>query len=175
MANYHESTRQRYAAPMESPSPKRRRLLLVYAGHPGGRTEALRRAVEAGVQAFDTGIELTSRHALDCGPDDLLRAEGILLGTPEHFGYMAGALKDFFDRTYYSVEGKTQGLPYALFISAGNDGSGAQRSVERIVTGYGWTAVAPALIAIGAPDESVLQQAYALGATLAAGLEAGIF
>jgi len=112
---------------------------------------------------------------LTCDTTDLLRADGILLGTPEHFGYMAGALKDFFDRTFYPAEGKTQGRPYGLFISAGNDGTGAQRSVERIVTGYGWVAIAPPLIAVGAMTDLALEQARTLGATMAAGLEAGIF
>jgi len=160
---------------MEQHPSVRRRLLLIYAGHPGGRTEHLRQAVEAGVLEFQSAIELVSRPALTCDTTDLLRADGILLGTPEHFGYMAGALKDFFDRTFYPAEGKTQGRPYGLFISAGNDGTGAQRSVERIVTGYGWVAIAPPLIAVGAMTDLALEQARTLGATMAAGLEAGIF
>jgi NAD(P)H-dependent FMN reductase len=160
---------------MNSLPVRRRRLLLIYAGHAGGRTEQLRRAVEAGILDFAPDVELVSRHALACDADDVRSADGFLLGTPEHFGYMAGALKDFFDRTFYPTEGQTQGRPYALFISAGNDGTGAQRSVERIVTGYGWTAVTPPLIVVGSPDESTLDRARTLGATLAAGLEAGIF
>jgi multimeric flavodoxin WrbA len=121
------------------------------------------------------GLTLVSRHALACGTDELLEADGVLLGTPEHFGYMSGALKDFFDRTYYPAEGRTSGLPYALFVSAGNDGSGTVRAVERIATGYGWSAIAPPLIVVGDPDTASLQRANELGATLAAGLLAGIF
>ena len=156
-------------------TPTLRRLLLVYGGHPGGRTEQLRLAAEAGVRSVGRGIELISRHALDCGPDELLAADGILLGTPEHFGYMSGALKDFFDRTYYPAEGRMQGRPYALFVSAGTDGTGTIRSVERITTGYGWVAIAPPLLVVGAVTATALQQAEELGATLGAGLEAGIF
>jgi multimeric flavodoxin WrbA len=160
---------------MDKAPTDRRRLLLVYAGHAGGRTEQLRQAVESGVSEFQSAVELISRPALACDTSDLLRADGVLLGTPEHFGYMAGALKDFFDRTFYPAEGKTQGRPYGLFISAGNDGTGAQRSVERIVTGYGWASIAPPLIVVGMPSEQSLDQARTLGATMAAGLEAGIF
>jgi flavorubredoxin len=151
------------------------RILLVYGGHPGGRTERLRRAVERGVASAETGAVLASRHALDCGTDELVAAQGLLLGTPEHFGYMSGALKDFFDRTYYPSEGRTQGLPYALFVSAGTEGEGTVRAVERIATGYGWSAIAPALIVVGEPDAAALERAAELGATLAAGLAAGIF
>jgi multimeric flavodoxin WrbA len=152
-----------------------RRILLVYGGHPGGRTDRLRAAVEAGVRDVGEEVVLRSRPALECGADELIAAHGLLLGTPEHFGYMAGALKDFFDRTFYPAEGRTTGLPYALFVSAGNDGSGTVRAVERIATGYGWSAIAPALIVVGEPDASALDRARELGATLAAGVAGGIF
>jgi len=152
-----------------------RRILLVYGGRAGGRTEQLVGAVTQGVLSAGSEVTLMSRHALQCTADDLLVAEGLLLGTPEHFGYMSGALKDFFDRTYYPAEGKTSGLPYGLFVSAGNDGTGTVRAVERIATGYGWSAFSPPLIVIGETDKAALERASELGATLAYGLIAGIF
>ena len=152
-----------------------RRILLVYGGHPGGRTDRLRAAAEAGVRDAGDGVTLAARPALESGPQELLAAHGLLLGTPEHFGYMSGALKDFFDRTFYPAEARTAGLPYGLFVSAGTDGTGTVRAVERIATGYGWTAVAPPLIVIGDPDPAALGRARELGATLAAGVVAGIF
>ncbi|MBS0395268.1 MAG: NAD(P)H-dependent oxidoreductase [Proteobacteria bacterium] len=152
-----------------------KRILLVYGGHAGGRTERLRAAVSAGVAAVGEELELIERPALECGTAELLAAHALLLGTPEHFGYMSGALKDFFDRTFYPAEGKTSGLPYALFVSAGNDGTGTVRAVERIATGYGWTAVCPPLIVVGEPDAAALERARELGATVAAGVAAGIF
>jgi multimeric flavodoxin WrbA len=152
-----------------------RSILLVYGGHPGGRTDRLRAAVEAGVREAGEGVTLTACPALACGPEQLLAANGLLLGTPEHFGYMSGALKDFFDRTFYPTEGRTAGLPYALFVSAGTDGTGTVRAVDRIAIGYGWTAIGPPLIVVGDPDEAALGRARELGATLAAGVAGGIF
>jgi hypothetical protein len=152
-----------------------RTILLVYGGHPGGRTDRLRAAVESGVRDVGDGVALTVRPALQCGPQELLAAHGLLLGTPEHFGYMSGALKDFFDRTFYPAEGRTAGLPYALFVSAGTDGTGTVRAVERIATGYGWSAIGQPLIVVGDPDSEALTRARELGATLAAGVGAGIF
>ena len=107
--------------------------------------------------------------------DDLLWAHALLIGTPEHFGYMSGAVKDFMDRTFYPAEDKVNGLPYAIFVSAGNDGSGAVTSIERIAIGYQWKKVAEPVIAKGAVDDRARQQCMELGQTMAAGLALGIF
>jgi len=133
-------------------------------------------AARAGAE--DDAIEdVTVRclHAPNAGPEDLRWAHGLLFGTPENFGTMSGLLKDFFDRTFYAVEGELAPLPYALFISAGNDGRGAVREIERIARGYPFTQVAEPLIVRGPPTEDALGDARELGMTLAAGLSAGIF
>ncbi|MFZ9873721.1 MAG: flavodoxin, partial [Steroidobacteraceae bacterium] len=84
-------------------------------------------------------------------------------------------LKDFFDRTFYACENRTDGLPWGLFVSAGNDGSGTRAAVERIVTGYRWKTVIDPVIVVGEPDATALERCRELGATLAAGLAAEIF
>jgi multimeric flavodoxin WrbA len=152
-----------------------RHLLIVYGGHPGGRTEKLRIAVTDGIREAATDIDVRELRALDAGADDLLWANAVILGTPEHFGYMSGALKDFFDRTFYPCENRTAGLPWGLFISAGNDGTGTRAAVERIVSGYRWKSVTEPIIAVGGPDAAALDRCRELGATLAAGLAAEIF
>ena len=70
-------------------------------------------------------VDVRFIRAYDAGSDDLLWADGIIFGTPENFGYMSGALKDFFDRTFYEVEGQVDAKPFCMFIGAGNDGQGA--------------------------------------------------
>ncbi|HEY8537439.1 MAG TPA: NAD(P)H-dependent oxidoreductase [Steroidobacteraceae bacterium] len=152
-----------------------KRLLIIYGGHAGGRTERLLKAVQTGVVASGEPIEMRSLPALQAGAEDLLWANGLLIGTPEHFGYMSGAVKDFMDRTFYPVEGKVEGLPYAVFVSAGNDGSGAVASIERIALGYKWKKVAEPVIVKGEPTEADLQRCEELGQTMAAGLALGIF
>lgn len=149
-------------------------LLLIHVGE-SGRTARLGAAVAEGVKQSGDAIELRKLRAEQATVDDLLWADGLLIGTPEKLGYMAGLLKDFFDRTFYPAEGRTLGLPYALFISAGNDGSGTARAVERIATGYRWKSVADPLIVIGEPDDAALAQCRELGEAMAAGLAAGIF
>lgn len=158
---------------MSSAGDGLKHLLIIHSGQ-SGHTQAMCDAVAAGA-ASDAEIETRCLYAPDAGLDDLLWAHALLFGTPENFGYMSGLLKDFFDRTYYPAEGKTLGLPYALFISAGNDGTGAVRAIERIATGYGWRAVAEPLILKGEIDDTGLAQCRDLGEAVAAGLAAGIF
>jgi multimeric flavodoxin WrbA len=74
------------------------------------------------------------RHCYE-NSEDLLWADAFILGTPENFGYMSGAMKVFLDRVYYDCEGKVDGRAFALFIRAGNDGTGAISSIRRILTG----------------------------------------
>jgi len=154
---------------------ERKRLLLLTAGHAGGRLERLAGAVAEGIAEFADEVELRQQAALAAGVDDLRWAQAILLGTPEKFGYMAGALKDFFDRTFYPTEGALAGVPYALFVSAGNDGTGAVASVDRIVAGYRWNRIADPVVIVGEPDEAAFTRCRELGQTMAAGLALGIF
>jgi multimeric flavodoxin WrbA len=153
-------------------SPK---ILIVHGGHRGGRTEQLRLAVADGARTSGDIVELRERPALAATEDDLLWADGILLATPEHFAYMSGALKDFFDRTFYAVESRTIGRPYGLVVSAGNDGHGTIAAVRRIVTGYRWKEVAEPVLVVGDPKPADIERCRELGATMAAGLAAGIF
>jgi hypothetical protein len=88
---------------------------------------------------------------------------------------MSGAVKDFMDRTFYPVEGRVEGLPYAIYVSAGNDGTGAAGSIERIATGYRFRAIADPVIVVGAPDDAALARCRELGQTMAAGLAYGVF
>jgi flavorubredoxin len=152
-----------------------KRVLIIHGGHAGGRTQRLVAAVLGGVQAADDSIEVRNLPALEAGIDDLLWAQGLLIGTPEHFGYMAGAVKDFMDRTFYPVEGKVDALPYAVFVSAGNDGVGAVTSIERIALGYKWKKIAEPIIVRGDITQAHLEQCAELGQTMAAGLTLGIF
>ena len=150
-----------------------RHLLIVYHSQ-GGNTQAMAEAVHLGAQRV---LEIESRlsRAEDAGLDDLLWADGLLLGTPENFGYMSGALKDFLDRTFYPAQGRVTGLPYGVFISAGNDGSGALTSIERIAKGYPFKKVCDPVIVRGVITASALSQCEELGETLATGIAWGVF
>jgi NAD(P)H-dependent FMN reductase len=125
--------------------------------------------------------------AVEAESDDVLAADGYIFAAPENLAAMAGRMKDFFDRTYYSVADRINGRPYATMICAGSDGQNAARQIARIVTGWRLRPVADAIIvcthaqtpeAILAPKliaRADLDQCRDTGAALAAGLAAGIF
>jgi multimeric flavodoxin WrbA len=150
-----------------------KRLLIIYHSQ-SGNTERMAQAVFAGAKR-EPEITVRLVRALDAGLDDLLQADALLIGSPENFGTMAGAVKDFFDRTFYPAQEHSINLPYALFISAGNDGSGAIRQIERIVVGYPMKKVADPALCVGEADEAMLQACEELGQAMAAGLALGIY
>ena len=150
-------------------------LLIVYHSKTG-HTEKLAQAALAGTQNPELDpVQTRFRTAVSAGPDDLLWADGLILATPENFGYMSGAMKDFFDRTFYEVEGQINPLPYALLISAGNDGSGAVRAIERIANGYPFVRIREPFISRGDVADSDMDTCEEIGMTMAAGLALGMF
>lgn len=145
--------------------------LLVVHHTPSPSLQALLEAVLAGAgdDAIE-GVEVLVRPALTAPEVDALEADAYLLGTPANIGTMSGALKHFFDRIYYPCSTHTRGRPYGLYVHGNDDTTGAVRSVERVVTGLAWQQVAPTLSSVGTPDRSTLDQAWELGATVAARL-----
>lgn len=115
------------------------------------------------------------KQALEADASDLLQADGLILGTPENFGYMSGGMKDFLDRTFYEVEGKIKPLPCGIFISAGNDGTGALTAIRRIAKGYPFVEVQEPILVKGQASEAQINACRELGMALAAGLEAGVY
>jgi multimeric flavodoxin WrbA len=153
-----------------------KRLLVVFHSATGGAAR-LADAVVAGARAADDGayaIEILQQRAFDTNAADVLAAHGLIFVTPENFGYMSGALKDFFDRVFYPCETQLAGRPYALVVNAGNDGAGAVSAVERIVTGWRLKRVADPVIARKGITAHDLERCEELGATFATGLALGV-
>lgn len=149
--------------------------LLIVAHTPSPNTRALLEAVLQGAQSPEiSGVETIALGPFAAGPEDVLKSDGLILGTPENLGYMSGALKDFFDRIYYPCLERTQGRGYALWVRAGSDGTGTRRAVESIATGLRWRPACPPLICRGEFRPSFIDACRELGMLVAAGLECGI-
>ena len=150
--------------------------LLVVAHCPSDNTRRLRDAALAGIESLELGsLDVRSKSPLDTGSEDVEWCDGILIGTTENFGYMAGLIKDFFERIYYPCLDSQQGLPAALYIRAGEDGRGTQTSIGKIITGLRWKYVCDPLIMRGKFDPSFDDQVAEVAMTIAAGLDAGIY
>jgi multimeric flavodoxin WrbA len=134
----------------------------------------LRDAVLEGAATAAPSVIVRSLGAFDAGPEDVWWAEAVVLCTPANFGYMSGALKDFFERIFHACVDRTAGLPYGLVVKGDTDVDGAVASVERITTGLRWRAIAPPVTVVGAATDADREAAWELGATMAASLDAGI-
>jgi NAD(P)H-dependent FMN reductase len=154
--------------------------LLVVHHSPTPSVSALTDAVVAGAcdDAIE-GVEVVVRPALTAGADEVLAADGYLLGTPANFGYMSGALKHFFDTIFLqaggaltddgsAAAGEGGRKPFGLYVHGRYDTTGAVRSVQSIVGALPWRQAAPVLEVLGEVGEAEREAAYELGGTLAA-------
>ena len=149
--------------------------LLIVSHAPSPNTRRLRDALVAGAESGGEGqVDVRAVAPLEADADDVIGVDGVILSTPENLAYMSGALKDFFDRSYNPCLERTQGMPYALQVRAGTDGTGTCQAVERIVTGLRWRPIAEPLICRGEFREAFVGQCRELGAARAAGLAAGV-
>ena len=141
----------------------------------GGKTKEMARLLNDTLSNEDQLIEFRSISAFEAKASDILQSDGIIFGTPANFGYMSGALKDFFDRNYYELEGKVEAVPYAIFVSASTDGTGAVESIRRICRGLNLKEVQEPLVLTKKLSESDQNRLRDFGMTMAVGIDAGIF
>jgi NAD(P)H-dependent FMN reductase len=119
-----------------------------------------------------SGVEVVVRPALTAAAADVLDADGYLLGAPVNLGYLAGALKHFFDTVYYPCREATSGRPYGCYLHAGGGetgAAGALRALEAIAAGLGWRTVQEPVVVTGA-DPGTLAAVGELGAAVSAWL-----
>lgn len=162
-----------------------KRLLIVWHS----RTGAARAMAEAAARAAgaEADVEVRMVAAADASADDLLAADGYLFAAPENLAALSGAMKEFFDRTYYPVLERLNGRPYAALIAAGSDGTGAARQLARIATGWRLRPIAEplivctqaqspeAILAEKSLSDDALALCAELGAAMGAGLAMGVF
>lgn len=151
------------------------RVLITYHSQTGN-TRRMAEAVAEGVKdaAYSEAI---LKKAFDTTAADIRACDAVVLCSPEYFGYMSGAVKDLFDRTYEELRDDPRSLkkPYSIIVSAGNDGTGAVRQIERLCKGYNFKKVQNPIIAKGRVTEEILAQCRELGTTLAEGINGKIF
>jgi len=135
-----------------------------------GKTRRMAEAVGEGARGV-TGTEVEVKEGLEATVEDLLNCDGLALGSPDYFGYMAGGLKDFFDRTYYPTQGKVTGKPCVIFGSAGGPPTVVIQSVRDMAQRFHLEEVAEPVGASGVPTDDILEDCRRLGRKLAARLK----
>ena len=146
--------------------------LVLYHSQEYGNTGEMAKAVAEGLK--ETGCAIDMFNTND-GRFDITRFpqyDGVAIGSPDYYSYVAGGLKMFMDDHYiYDVKKRLKGLrnkPFVLFYSHGGGGS-----VREIMPGLFrriGTQVGEPVESMGRPDQRVLEQCKALGRQLAAAL-----
>lgn len=148
-------------------------ILVVYHSQ-SGNTERLSASVEQGALRV-RGVRVKRARAAEVTCQDLRDCRCLVICSPEYFGYMAGAIKDLFDRTYEEVREQMVGRSYSVVISAGNDGTGALNAIERIIKGYKLRQIQEPVISRGEISPAMIEKCLDLGQTVAAGVDLGIY
>jgi len=141
------------------------KVLIVYHSL-GGSTRKMAEAVAEGARGV-SGAEVTVKTGLDATIDDLLGCDAIAVGSPDYFSYMAGGLKDFFDRTYYPSQGKVAGKPAVAFGSAGGPAEKILGILDQAIGWFKFRKIAASVGASGGVAPGVLVECRELGRKLA--------
>ena len=142
-----------------------KKILIVYHSM-SGNTECAAGIVALGAKSVKN-IEVATKQALKTSESDLVNCDAIGIGTADYFSYMAGALKDFFDRTFYSTKEKAAGKPCVIFVTHGGGGKPAADSVEKICKSFGFKLIAAPVLCKGRPGKEDETRLKDLGKKLA--------
>ena len=111
------------------------KILIIYHSE-AGIVKKMAYTIKKGIENSNN-FEVIMKTAEQADQEDLRTASGIAIGTPDYFDYMAGSVKDFFDRTFYAVQSKIRGsltanIPCVFFVSGGTGGGPALESLKKI-------------------------------------------
>jgi flavorubredoxin len=139
-------------------------ILIIYHSQ-SGNTEAMAKAVAEGAKSAGANVNL--KKAATAVADDILNCDAVIFGTPNFFSYEAGMVKDFFDRTFFTIKGKVDGKPFAVFGSYGGGGEMALASLSKLCESCGLKKAADSIGAQRAPSSEAVDKCKALGAKMA--------
>jgi NAD(P)H dehydrogenase (quinone) len=106
------------------------KVLIVYDSK-SGNTETMALAVAKGAEQI-SGIEVLVKKAEQTKLEDLLAADGIIMGSPTYFGQMSAELKSLIDESF-KIHEKLSGKVGAAFTSAGGTATGAETTLLSII------------------------------------------
>ena len=149
------------------------RILVVYYSR-SGNTEKMARAVAEGAEGV-AGATVEVRKVADTKPEDLLKADAIVMGSPVYYGGMAAELKKLIDDSV-KFHKKLDGKVGAAFASSGAEHGGNESTILDILNSlliHGMIVHGDPLgdhygpVAVGAPDERSKKSCLRLGQRVA--------
>ena len=149
--------------------------LLCIIHSPSNNTSLIEQKVSEKLKSETSNLNIIIKNPFFANTEDILKADGLLIGTTENLASMAGATKDFFDRNYYNVIEKKEGMPVAVWIRAGHDGTGTTIQMKGIIKGLKWRLVQEILICKGAWQNKFVDKCINLSLGFAIGLESNIY
>ena len=145
------------------------KILIVYHSQYKGNTKQMAELVAQGCQETkDVEVKLINVNEARVSIAELEACDGLALGTPDYFTYMAGGLKQFFDDAKIAdYEGReVTGKPYVAFVTHGG-GGGAIDSVEKCASSMKFEKVADSALVKDAPTGDDVERSIELGRALA--------
>jgi len=106
------------------------KILVVYDSR-SGNTEKMASAVADGANGVK-GVNAVAKKASQTSVEDLIGADGIIMGSPTYYGLMSGKLKTLIDKSV-KIHGKLDGKVGAAFTSSGGVASGAETTLLSIL------------------------------------------
>lgn len=107
------------------------KVLIVYYG---GKLSAVRKmAIRISEGVREEGVEAILKSLEEAKVEDLLAADGIIIGSPSYYGGVSGEMKGFLDQTA-KLQGKLDGKVGAAFSSSQFLGGGNETTLLSIIT-----------------------------------------
>jgi len=106
------------------------KILVVYDSKTGN-TERMAFAVAEDAKQT-SGVEVNIKRADQTSLEDLLGADGIIMGSPTYYGQMSAKLKALIDESV-EIHGKLEGKVGAAFTSSGGTATGAETTLLSIL------------------------------------------
>ena len=141
-----------------------KKVLIIYHSQ-SGNTAIMAKTISEGASA--AGATVVLKNAIDAKAEDILNCDIVAIGTPSYFGYMAGLIKDFFDRAWINIREKMVNKPYVTFGSKGGGGVQFLEGLERICDNMKMVKVFEAMVTTRKPTEEDLVKCKELGKKLA--------
>ena len=138
-----------------------------------GNTKAMAEYVAKG--AKDAGAEVVLKSVENTKVEELLDADGIIMGSPTYYGHSAGILRSFLDESV-KYHGKLAGKVGGAFASSANIGGGNETTILDIIHAlliHGMIVKGESKgdhygpVAIGKPDSRAEKRCLQLGKSVA--------